>query len=77
MITKRNADLTIDVLNGETLKNTGLKYEICLERVRQIVAKTCRKANKDKYSNMPRRATTDVRWLRERKAIFINSILNT
>lgn len=42
----RNAEISFDVLNGETLESTAKKFSLTRERVRQIVRKRCRFAYK-------------------------------
>ena len=41
----RNKKIVVKVLNGETLDNVGIEYDISWERVRQIVFKYCRCTN--------------------------------
>ena len=42
---KRNKDIVVSVLSGETLKSTASQYNLTRERVRQIVAYYCAKIN--------------------------------
>jgi hypothetical protein len=41
----RNKKIVVKVLNGETLDNVGIEYDISRERVKQIVLKYCQCTN--------------------------------
>ena len=41
----RNKKIVVKVLNGETLDNVGIKFQITRERVKQIVSKYCQRTN--------------------------------
>lgn len=69
---ERNALIVIAVLNGTTLTATAKKHGLTPERIRQIVSKYCRTANKKWYTRMPECKTVNIEWIRQYKKAFID-----
>ena len=71
----RNKKIVVKVLNGETLDNVGIKFQITRERVKQIVLKYCRRTNyvSNRMGRSPT-AWTHLSTLREHKHQIIREI---
>lgn len=72
----RNTVIVTAVLNGDTLSATARRNGLTPERIRQVVSKYCRTANKDLYAQMPKCKTVDLEWLRLHKKAFIDAMPN-
>jgi len=79
-VTDRDKEITRRVLMGETIKLLAKEFEITVARVRQIIAKTCKRKNEAlfisqpgyKVKNYSSESAFDLRWLRERRQFFID-----
>lgn len=79
-MTDRNKEITRRVLMGETMTSLAKEHGISAPRIRQIIARTCRRKNEWWFVSMPGYNAgnvnngwgLDLQWLREHKRIFID-----
>ena len=70
----RNMEIARAVLKGGSCASVAKDHNVAPERARQITAKYCRIANRERYNEMPERRTVDLPWLRENKADFLTGL---
>ena len=69
----RNNEITRRVLRGETMTSLAKEVGVTPTRIRQIVAKTCRRKNRKWFEAMPG-GGLDLRWVREHKRVFFEDV---